>query len=164
MKIAVISDTHNNLSKFKKAAEWMEKQGIKVFIHCGDVQSPSTLIEILKIFKGKVFLCLGNADYGYEWHKFGHVRVQVFQDVGEVKIDKKNIAFCHFPEQAKNLAKNKNYDIVFYGHTHKPWEQKINNCCVVNPGNLAGIHYLSTFAIYDTLDSKLTLKILKDLD
>ena len=35
MKIAIISDTHNNWPNFKKAIEWIKKEKIKLILHCG---------------------------------------------------------------------------------------------------------------------------------
>ncbi len=77
------------------------------------------------------------------------------------RVEGVKIAFCHFPDQAKKLAESGKYDLVFYGHTHKPWEEVINGCRVINPGTLAGMFYKATFAVYDTESGKLELKLLE---
>jgi uncharacterized protein len=69
----------------------------------------------------------------------------------------------HYPEIAKKLAESGNYDAVFYGHTHRPWEETIGSCRLVNPGELAGQRYKPCFAIYDTETDKLELKILEKM-
>lgn len=76
----------------------------------------------------------------------------------------RKIAFCHFPEIAKELVRRQKYDIVFYGHTHKPWLKKIGKTRLVNPGNIAGMFYKSTFATYDTKTDKLELKIIEQIN
>ena len=154
MRIAVISDSHDNLPNLKKALDFIKKEKIKIIIHCGDISTPETLEEIAKNFKGKIHYVFGNADKG----KFEEDK----KEFGEIKIAGKKIAFCHFPEKAEELAKT-GYDIVFYGHTHKPWEEVIGKTRLVNPGNLTGLWYKGTFAVYDPKTNKLELKILERL-
>jgi len=164
MIIAIIADSHDHLANLKKMVGWAKNHEVKVLIHCGDICSPEVLREALQDFSGQIFLCLGNADEGRDWQKKAESSWQVFEKSGEMKISKTKIAFSHWPERARELAKTKKYGLVFYGHTHKPWEEKIGDCRLVNPGNLAGLLYLSTFAVYDTEKDKLELKILEQLE
>lgn len=167
MKIAIISDTHDNLPNFKKAVEWAKKKKIKTLIHCGDICAPSVLKESIKDFSGDIFIVFGNVDgehfrltkLSYEEFK----NVKIFGELGEIEIGGKKIAFCHMPKFAQGLAQTQQYDLVFYGHTHKPWEEKVGECRLVNPGNLSGFPYKSTFAIYDAETDKLELKVLERL-
>jgi predicted phosphodiesterase len=87
----------------------------------------------------------------------------LYKDSGETNIEGKRIAFVHFPEDAKVLAASGKYDFVFYGHTHKPWEETIGNCMLVNPGNVAGEIYLPTFAIWNTDDGSFKLILVHKL-
>ena len=43
MKIGIISDTHDNMSKIKSAVEFFKKAGIKTVLHCGDHTAPFAL-------------------------------------------------------------------------------------------------------------------------
>ncbi|MFC1629761.1 metallophosphoesterase family protein [Patescibacteria group bacterium] len=168
MKIAIISDTHDNLPNFKKAIGWVEKEKIKTIIHCGDICTSKVLKEVTKNFPGKIYLVFGNAD-GARFRTTRMVCKKIIPKVilcgewGKIKIGGKKIAFVHSPEFARGLASTKKYDLVFYGHTHKPWEEKIKSCRLVNPGNLAGLFYKATFAVYDTKKDKLELRILEKL-
>jgi len=167
MKIAIISDTHDNLVNFKKAIAFIKKENIKTIIHCGDVASPETLKAALKDFKGEVHVVFGNVDEGHFDNRKTYLeelpQVKIWGELGEIEIEGKKIAFLHFPQSAKSLAQSQQYDLVFYGHTHKPWERKVGNAKLVNPGNLAGLFFRPTFAIYDTKTDKLELKILEKL-
>jgi len=167
MKIAIISDTHGNEANFKKALELIKKEKVKVLIHCGDIGFPSLLKEIIGDFSGKAHLVFGNLEDRYALTKIiceaGNKNVTLYGELGELEIDKVKIAFCHFPKFAKALAQSQEYDLVFYGHTHKPWEEKIGRCRLVNPGNLCGYLYKPTFALYNTKTGKLELKILEKL-
>ena len=168
MKIAIISDTHDNLPNFKKAVDWIKKEKIKTIIHCGDICAPGVLKEIAKKFTGKIHLVFGNVD-GAQFFMTKMVyenqlpNVILYGEKGEIKAGGKRIAFVHLPEFARGLAFTKKYDLVFYGHTHKPWEEKIGNCRLVNPGNLANLFYKATFAVYDTKTDNLELKIIEKL-
>ena len=42
MKIAIVSDTHGNVANFKKAVIWLNKEDIKLILHCGDIGSPES--------------------------------------------------------------------------------------------------------------------------
>ncbi len=153
MKIAIISDTHDNLANFLKVINWLNKEKIQIVLHCGDVCRKETLEEILKNFKGEIRLVSGNADLDLE----------NLPEIGEVEIEGNRIAFTHYPEIAEKLAETRKYDLVFYGHDHRPWEKKVGNCRLINPGNVAGVFYKATFAVYNTETDKLELKILEKL-
>ena len=168
MKIAIIADTHDNLATTKKAVDWIKKNKIKTIIHCGDVFKPEIIKEISKNFKGKIYTIISPADASFSKVPFDSFkkipRVKIHEEFGELKIGGKKIAFCHFPEVAEELVKRQKYNFVFYGHTHKPWLKEIDKTMAVNPGNLAGIFYKPTFAVYDTERNKIELKILEKID
>ncbi len=159
-KFAIISDTHNNYKKGERVKEILKEEGIDFIIHCGDIGEPNYLKEVFKGFNVRAIL--GNMDEGYgEIEEYNNLpNIVVYEDTGEETINNKKIAFNHFPSIAKKLAKTNKYDFVFYGHTHKPWEEKIGECILLNPGNVAGMLYNSTFAIYDFKKDIFELKIL----
>ncbi|MFA5318561.1 MAG: YfcE family phosphodiesterase [Patescibacteria group bacterium] len=176
MKIAIISDTHDNAPNLEKALEWMNKNKIEQIIHCGDLCASETLAETLAPnFKGKIHMVFGNADdtdlITLVAEQFKHVKH--YGDVGEIKIENppspkgygvtKKIAFAHFPWEAKKLAESGKYNIVFYGHTHKPWDEQIGNTRMLNPGTLAGLFQKATFAVWNTETGEFRLQILERL-
>lgn len=168
MKIAIISDTHDNLANLKKGLAFIKKEKIKVLIHCGDIFKPEMVKEVLKNFSGKAHFVLSKDDEKYfekaGGRYFGNSPwVKIWKNFGGIKIGKKRIAFTHSPKTAMGLAFFKKYDIVFYGHLHKPWETKIKKIRLVNPGNIAGLFFRPSFAIYDTKTDKSELKILEKL-
>lgn len=161
-KIAIISDSHDNPARIDQMLEKLKKENIKTIIHCGDVCS-SRVLDYLSInFPGEIYLSLGNVDADHELYNQRHSleNIKIFPKFGEMKIDNLNIAFVHFPDRAKELANTGKYDFVFHGHTHKPWEEEIGNCKIINPGTLAGLFTRSTFAILDTKTKKVELIVL----
>ena len=166
MKLAIISDTHGNAANFKKVIDWLNKKNIQLVLHCGDIGDTRSLKESLEYFRGNFFGVFGNVDEDSkilveEYNKIS--RVKVNKKVLKIKVENKNIAVTHRPDDAKRLAKSEKFNLVFYGHTHKPWEEKIGNCRVINPGELAGHILKPTFAIYDIGEDLLELKILEKL-
>lgn len=174
MKIAIVSDTHDNLPNFKKIIDWLNKpittilpsgklceskEKVKVILHCGDICSQETINEAVRSFNGEIKFVRGNGDF-----KLNNIPEKM-----EIQLGGKKIGFVHYPKIAKEMAESGKYDIVFYGHTHKPWEEKVlvpagrGYCRLVNPGEVAGQRFKPTFAIYDTKTDKLELKILEKI-
>ena len=165
MKIAIISDTHGNVKNFKKVLSWLDKENIKVVLHCGDIGSPESFKESLEGFDGEFYGVLGNMDKDYklDLKEYQAYNVKVNEELAEITIAGKKIALIHKPDRNKELAESGKYDFVFYGHTHKPWEEKIGQCRVINPGESAGQIFKPTFAVYDFGNDKLELKIIEML-
>jgi putative phosphoesterase len=164
MRIAIFSDTHDNIPNLEKALDWIGKEGITFLIHCGDLAAPSMLTKIIAPkLSGQFHFVHGNVGDPelMEQVAKNFDNVTVHGAVGQIEIDHKKIAFTHFPEKALELAKKYEFDLVFYGHTHKPWEEKIGHTRLVNPGTLTGMFYKATFAVYDTETDQLELKILE---
>ena len=153
MPIAIISDIHNNEVNLKKVLDYCAREKIETIVCCGDLASLETLDFLNDNFSGNILYTFGNADYddlrALDSQK-KYRNTYLFKDFGEAVIEKKNVAFTHYPEKAKSLARTGKYDFVFYGHTHKPWEVMLGKCKLLNPGTTAGEIYPPTFAIWDT--------------
>lgn len=164
MRIAIISDIHDNLPNLEKFLNWAKDNGIQKIIACGDLTTLTT-IKNLACFPGDIFVIRGNADI-YEaddLSKFQQINYGGQTNV--ITIDKLLIGLCHEPEKIALLIKKEKrpLDYIFYGHTHRPWLENKENSIVANPGNLAGTWYQATFAVLDTGSRELNLKILATL-
>ncbi|MDP3882896.1 MAG: YfcE family phosphodiesterase [Candidatus Staskawiczbacteria bacterium] len=164
MKIAIVSDTHDNWANFKKAIDWIKNQGILVILHCGDISRQETINQANKFFNGpasakrygearEIKYAKGNADWNLD-----------LPEKLEIEFDNKKIGAVHYPNEAKKMAQSGKFDLVFYGHTHRPWDDKVGECHMINPGELAGQFYKPTFAVYNTETGELELKILEQLE
>ncbi len=167
MKIAIISDSHDNLPNIEKAIKYINKQKIPVIIHCGDVCAPIILGEFAKLFKGKeIHVVKGNVDGDIEGFKSmvkEYPKIIYHGNTGKLEKDKLILTFCHEPFPAKKMAESQKYDFVFHGHTHKPWQEKIGKTTIINPGTLAGLFNKATFAIFDTETRKAQLILLETI-
>jgi len=165
MKIAIFSDSHDNLYNIDLFLNFIQEQKIDQIICCGDITTVDTLGQIVTKCDKTVHLVTGNADNDDNFYSAIDVMDSVlyYDKFGEVSLDNLNLAFVHYPGEAKKLAQTKKYDYVFYGHTHMPWREQVGDCHVVNPGTLAGLFFRASFAIFNTANGFLELKLIDRL-
>lgn len=156
MKIAILSDIHDNLENLNKALTYLRANSIEEIIFCGDFCSPFSA-KLLSEFPGKVHAIFGNNDGDkfliLEKTKTNHKFKLYGEYIGDLdntlEIDGKKIGVSHYPFYAKTMAKTGWYDCVFYGHNHIADKQKFGHCLLLNPGSL-GLGKDASFAVYDT--------------
>lgn len=189
MKIAIISDIHNNTVNLKKVLDYCGRGKIGTIICCGDLASKDTLDFLCDNFSGTVHYTFGNMDEGqlrdvitWTFDVQVYKNVTLYKNFGELDVvagpllrsvpaATRKIAFVHFPDVAKKLCMTGKYDFVFYGHTHKPWSSEASaketrgskKCTMLNPGNVAGDIYPPTFAVWETENNKFELVRIHDL-
>ncbi len=159
MKIAVVSDSHDNLEKIRKMVEIVNREGVELLIHCGDFVSPFAVKELLNLLKCDFLAVFGNND--------GEVAGLLNVSGGVIEkppisrlIDGKRFAIMHEPVFVDQLAQSGGFDFILYGHTHQVDVRVVDGCQIVNPGELCG--YLTgkgTFAILDT--QKITVEVVE---
>lgn len=59
MKLAIISDIHDNLANLEKFLFFIRKKRIKIIISCGDLGGQEALKLLTENFKGKFFFSFG---------------------------------------------------------------------------------------------------------
>ena len=167
MKIAIISDVHDNIPNLKKVLDYCAQNSVEKMICCGDLASLETLNYLNNNFAGEIFFVFGNMDNGYlKNYPFAnnqYKNTKIFKDFGEIEIKKRKIAFVHFQREAIELCNTGKYNFVFHGDTHKPWTEIINNCTLLNPGNVANQYYPPTFAACDIDKNKFDLIRINEL-
>lgn len=188
MKIAIISDIHDNLVNLKKCLDWCTTVGVSKLICCGDVTNQKTLRFLANAFSGQVFLVRGNVD---SWNDeiatdYDHLHL-LDREGGTIELEGKKIGACHEPHLVDKLISREHPEVIFYGHTHQPWSafargsvdkdvfekttsadqrsslKREGKTLLINPGTLGGMFTKATFAIYDPADGSLELKILESL-
>ena len=166
MKIAIISDSHDNVTNLEKLIEWLNRNKISILIHAGDLCAPGVLKKTLAPeFKGQIHMIAGNVHDDATLEKvasqFSHVKY--YGEKGEIEIDSKKIAFVHFKEEAEKLVAENKYNLVIFGHTHQSEIQKIKKTQLVNPGTMGGLYNKATFVLYDTKTEEIKIKELDNL-
>jgi uncharacterized protein len=160
MKVAVFSDVHDNLVRWQEAAEIIKGEGIKIGISCGDITSRETLAVVAKSFD-KLYLAFGNGDWQMaEVEGPMPKNVIAFKSFGAFELEGKKIAAVHNNRTAEGILESGIYDIIFYGHTHTPWEKKQGKTIMLNPGEVAGHFGTASFCIFDLATMKGSLRLL----
>ncbi len=160
MKIAVISDTHDNKSAIIEAFRKIEAKGIRLTFHLGDIISPFVSDFIREVYSGDLVAILGNND-GEKFFLKKKFEINGFElkELKPVKmeLEGRKILLMHEPVEVDSLAKSGDFDIILYGHLHKIDRRKVGNTLILNPGEACG--YLTgkrSFAVIDleTLDAE----------
>jgi uncharacterized protein len=160
MKIAIISDIHDNIPNLDKALNYIKQTNIDKIICCGDFGSEETLAYLSKNYNGIVRAVLGNAD---EEHmefcdvedKFANIKLAEYES--SFLIDGKQVLVVHAPSRYESYLANEDLGYIFYGHTHKPWQEVKSGKMILNPGNISNFRYSPTFAIWETESDKFEL-------
>jgi len=163
MKVAIIADIHDNSATLKKFLDWASKNDIEALVCCGDVTTVETLSSLSSGFEKDIFLVRGNMEIFEDEEVEQFSNINYAGRVGVWDIGGKKIGACHEPYLIAKVLEKGGCDLVFYGHTHKPWEEKQDKTRVVNPGTLGGVFSEATFAVYDTETEELSLKMVNRL-
>ena len=141
MRIGVISDTHDLLDP--KVPELFK--GVDHVLHGGDVGLPWLILKLEEI--APVTAVLGNTDTGISLRETEVVML----DGRKFLIH--HIVNPHAPHEniARRIFREKP-DVVVFGHTHKPFSEKINGTLYLNPGSAGRARFSlpRTVAILET--------------
>jgi len=152
MKVAVLSDIHDNIWNLKKVLKRVKKEKCEAILFCGDYCAPS-IVKLIIELKLPTYAVFGNVDGAhYEITKLAEnlPYFHQFKGMAEIELGGKKIALCHYPKLAQGLTTTGKYDAVFYGHTHKAEQKKIGRTLIANPGEIMGMKGKCTFGVYDT--------------
>lgn len=129
MRSLIVSDTHGKHDNFDAV---LEREGkIDLLIHAGDVHDERYIEAALNCPKHMV---AGNNDYFTFLPKekefsLGNYRVYL------VHGHQYHVSFGM--QRIESIARQKKADIVIYGHTHMPREEKLGELLLLNPGSLS---------------------------
>lgn len=152
MKLAIMSDTHDNIWALDKAALLLPE--VNALLHCGDLCSPFMIPRLALAAHGKpVHIVWGNNDGDKrllvtQAQKFE--QIQLHGDIAMLAFGGIKIAINHYPEISKALARSGQFDLVCYGHDHTAHSELIGTCLLLNPGEIMGLHGRRTYVVFDT--------------
>jgi hypothetical protein len=163
MLVAIISDIHDNLVNLKKCLVWCRENNIEKIICCGDITNSETLEYLSNSFSKEIILVRGNMEIYEEGEENNFSNFKYLGRYGVAEIEGKKIGACHEPFLIEKVSGLRDCDFIFYGHTHKPFLEVRDKTQIVNPGTLGGVFQRATFAVWDTENRKLELKLLETL-
>ncbi len=130
MKILIVSDTHN---KHDNLIEVIQKENpFDLIIHCGDVERGLDLIEAY--CDCPLLAVQGNNDY------FVDLPREIETMIGQKKV---LITHGHYyyvsldNSEIKREAISRGFDMVFFGHSHRPLIDQSEEITAVNPGSIS---------------------------
>jgi putative phosphoesterase len=153
MKIAILSDTHDNIWKLAEVLEDAGRAGVEAALFCGDFCAPFTLKQIGEGIDGPVHVVLGNNDGDVLFLSRianGLDNVTLHGPFAYLALDGRQIAVNHYPQIARDQALSGQYDLVCHGHDHEANVERVGDTLLVNPGEVMGRLGTSTYAVYDT--------------
>ncbi|RYD34858.1 MAG: YfcE family phosphodiesterase [Verrucomicrobiaceae bacterium] len=153
MKIAVLSDCHDQLENLAKALALVGKAGAERLFYLGDFCAPFTLAALAEGFSGPVDAVFGNNDgdiFLLCRIASKHPHVTLHSPLAELEAGGRKIALHHFPEIGVRLAESQTYDAVFTGHDHRKYIHQKGRTLWANPGELMGRFGDPSFGLYDT--------------
>lgn len=157
MKVAVISDIHDNIWNLERALSLVQQSGVEVLFFLGDLCAPFTLAQLAEGFPNPVHVVFGNND-GDIFHiskvASKYPQVILHGQMAEIEIDGRKVALNHYPGIARRLAESGAYDAVFSGHDHRHYQHQIGKTLWANPGEIMGRHGQPSFGIYDTTNGE----------
>ena len=130
MKILIVSDTHKSHKNLERVLE--ENKDIDMLIHLGDVEGAEDYIEALA--GCSVHIVSGNNDFfsGLEREKELQIgNYQVLLTHGHYYYVSTGI------REIRREAEGRGFDIVMFGHTHRPIIDYGKHVIVLNPGSLS---------------------------
>ena len=151
MKLGIISDSHENMPKIRRAVERFNREKVGLVLHAGDIISPITATEFSAL-EAPFIGVYGNND-GDKLYL-----TERFKDIGRIHPKRyegetggKRFLLIHEPDMLDALAESGHYDFIVYGHTHQIDIGRRGPTLVINPGEACGwITGRATAAILDT--------------
>lgn len=151
-KIAIFSDSHDNIPTLIKALEGVRTSGAVALLHCGDLCAPFMLDRMGQGFLGSIHVIFGNNDGDgrlLQTIASKHPHSTLHGIYAELTIAERRIAMIHYPEPALRIAQSGEFDLVCYGHNHDNYAHQIGNTWLINPGELLGMKSTPTWGLYD---------------
>lgn len=161
MKIAILSDSHDNIWCLEKALDEVSRQNCDVLLHCGDLVAPFILAQMAQAFDGPIHVIEGNNDGDGRLQQqvaAGFPHITLHGPYAELELGGRKVALIHYPEPARRIAQSGVFDLVCYGHDHQQHWERVGDCLLVNPGEVMGRYGSPSWGIYECESHQFTLK------
>jgi putative phosphoesterase len=158
MRVAIISDTHDQLELVQRAADLIRAAAVDCVLHCGDITHPDSLEAFADL---PLHVVLGNCDLdpqalGETIQRLGG---QLHARFGQLDLAGHALAWTHGHryDLLHSLIDSQQFAFVFHGHTHLLRDEQIGATRVINPGAFVRVAQ-PTFALLDLSDGRLIVQ------
>lgn len=168
MKLAILSDIHDNVWNLRAALSYIARSQVDGLICCGDLCSPFIVGLLAHGFAGPIHAVAGNNEGDWRQimlntatankNRTDDNQITFHGQFFERQFGNKRVAVNHYPDIALAIAAANQHDLVCFGHDHQYALRLFNKTLALNPGTLMGYNPLkagdlkevsATFAIYD---------------
>jgi putative phosphoesterase len=129
-RIMIVSDTHK---RHGNLAEALYNEGkIDMLIHLGDIEGEEDIIT--ELAGCKVLMVPGNNDYYARYDK------EIETKIGKYKVLLTHGHYYYVSLDLQDIKQEgiaRGYDIVMFGHTHRPVIQIDDDIILINPGSIS---------------------------
>ncbi|HEY9161316.1 MAG TPA: metallophosphoesterase [Desulfomonilia bacterium] len=150
MKIAIMSDTHDDTHATGKALEIAKARDCRMIIHAGDLCSPF-IARSLRETGIPAYCVFGNND-GDKIHLAQTVDIK--PSPRHIEAEGTSIVVFHEPF-INDYIDPERVDILIFGHTHKLMIDERTPMKIINPGTVSGVLVkVKSFVIFETETGK----------
>jgi putative phosphoesterase len=136
--IGIMSDSHDNREAIREAIRLFKSHDCQMVIHAGDFVAPFAAGELaaLRVYVRAVF---GNCDgekvgLAKTVNSFGKIKESPFC----FRYEEREFLLTHTQFSLDTHIRSGKYDVVVYGHTHRPEIRRTGRTLIVNPGETGG--------------------------
>lgn len=137
MKAGVLSDSHDQRTLAEDALALFREEGVGVVLHLGDVCLPETILAFRDCGIPLIGV-YGNNDYDREG--LAAVSGGAFHTAPHMpEIHGRKVLMGHsFDELQEEIGEGGRFDLILFGHTHRPLTMRIGRALIMNPGETCG--------------------------
>ncbi len=140
MKIGILSDSHGNLERLRRAMDLLSENEVEAIVHCGDLVDPESL-GILAQSQAEAYAVAGNMDKQTQPLAEAAERAGVHFSPAAVEVpigDGAHLVAVHGDEEDRldEYIRGRQFRYVCHGHTHRTRDEAYDWARVINPGAL----------------------------
>ncbi len=150
MRIAICSDSHDNMRNIIIFTKTAIRKKIELVIHLGDFIAPFAIKPLIDESPFTQFIGIFGNNDGELIFLDHTANGTILKGPVEKTFDNRSFMLMHEPFSLEKLSNE--FDFVCYGHTHAASIIKTKRGAIINPGELCG--YLTNKATYVTIDTK----------
>lgn len=133
--IGLLSDSHGEVARTRRAVDLLVARGANCLVHCGDFEDPRCLDALAGL---NAHICFGNCDNPADFEGYAQaLGIVAHHPTGHITLGAATIAFMHGDDsEAFDLEIARGVPWLFHGHTHDATDRVEQKTRVVNPGAL----------------------------
>jgi uncharacterized protein len=138
MKIAIMSDTHDNTPAIVWIIEYLNEHNITTALHAGDMINPGILYRFRDHYTGHLHFIFGNNDGEKalaERRANASKNLSCHLEELQLELEGRKIFMNHYSSISELVAKSSDFDLCIGGHDHQYRVVQYGSSIFINPGN-----------------------------